>query len=76
MTPLAGLTALQTLNLAGTQVSDVTPLAGLTALQTLNLAGTQVSDVTPLAGLTALRIRGLRRQDGSRGIARGPKRPL
>ncbi len=52
--PLAGLTALQTLDLRGTRVSDVTPLAGLTALQTLNLWGTRVSDVRPLAGLTAL----------------------
>jgi Leucine-rich repeat (LRR) protein len=52
--PLAGLTALQSLDLDGTQVSDVAPLAGLTALQTLDLRDTQVSDVAPLAGLTAL----------------------
>jgi Leucine-rich repeat (LRR) protein len=53
--PLAGLTALQSLDLDGTQVSDVAPLAGLTALQTLDLRDTQVSDVAPLAGLTALK---------------------
>ncbi len=59
LTPLAGLTALRSLDLNDTQVSDVTPLAGLTALQTLWLTGTQVSDVTPLAGLTALQTLGL-----------------
>ena len=53
---LASLTALQTLRLARTQVSDMTPLASLTTLQTLDLEGTQVSDVTPLAGLTALQM--------------------
>ena len=52
--PLAGLTALTSLDLAGTQVSDVGPLAGLTALTSLNLGSTRVSDVGPLAGLTAL----------------------
>ena len=54
LTPLSGLTALQTLHLMRTQVSSLTPLAGLTALQRLVLWGTQVSDLTPLAGLTAL----------------------
>ncbi|HWO17301.1 MAG TPA: leucine-rich repeat domain-containing protein [Kofleriaceae bacterium] len=51
---LAGLTSLQTLNLARTQVSDVSPLAGLASLQTLRLYRTPVSDVSPLAGLTSL----------------------
>ena len=50
------VTALQSLYLGGTQVSDVTPLAGLTALQRLDLRGTQVSDVAPLAGLRNLKI--------------------
>jgi hypothetical protein len=54
VTPLAGLTSLQTLYLSHTQVGDVTPLAGLTSLQTLYLSHTQVGDVTPLAGLTRL----------------------
>jgi internalin A len=53
LAPLAGLTALQRLDLDGTQVSDVSPLAGLAALQHLNLDGTQIRDVSPLAGLTA-----------------------
>ena len=47
-TPLAGLTALQYLDLSGTQVSDATPLAGLTALEELDLTGTRVTDVSPL----------------------------
>ena len=54
VTPLAGLTSLQSLNLMNTQVGDVTPLAGLTSLQSLNLSYRQVGDVTPLAGLTSL----------------------
>ena len=36
--PLKGLTALQTLDLSGTQVSSIEPLKGLTALQTLDLS--------------------------------------
>ncbi len=54
VTPLAGLTSLQRLDLSSTQVGDVTPLAGLTSLQSLDLNSTQVGDVTPLAGLTSL----------------------
>jgi hypothetical protein len=54
LSPLAGLTALQSLNLANTPVSSVMPLAGLTALQNLNLANTRVSNMAPLAGLSAL----------------------
>jgi internalin A len=54
MSRLAHLTALQTLDLTGTEVSDVTPLAHLTALQTLDLSNTEISDLTPLAHLTAL----------------------
>ena len=49
------LTALKSLDLRGTQVSDLTPLSGLTALKSLDLRGTQVSDLTPLSGLTALK---------------------
>ena len=52
---IANLTALNSLGLNGTQVSDVSPLAGLTTLTSLVLVGTQVSDIAPLAGLTALR---------------------
>jgi Leucine-rich repeat (LRR) protein len=51
---LAGLTNLETLYLANTQVSDLAPLARLTDLTTLNLDNTQVSDLTLLAGLTKL----------------------
>jgi Leucine-rich repeat (LRR) protein len=51
---LSGLTALQSLYLINTPVSDVSPLSGLTALQSLYLSGTRVSDVSPLSGLTAL----------------------
>ena len=48
LTPLQGLTSLQTLNLyAATSVSDLTPLQGLTSLQTLDLTGTEVTDLAP-----------------------------
>ena len=52
--PLAGLSALQSLDCSGTQVSDLGPLAGLSALQSLYCSETQVSDLGPLAGLSAL----------------------
>ena len=54
LTPLRGLTALQSLDLRGTKVSDLAPLRGLTALQSLHLTSTKVSDLTALRGLTAL----------------------
>ncbi len=54
LSPLAGLTNLQHLDLNNTQVSDVAALAGLTNLQRLDLNNTQVSDVAALAGLTNL----------------------
>lgn len=54
LAPLSGLTALTSLDLAGTRVSDLTPLADLTALTHLDLGETNVSNLTPLAGLTAL----------------------
>ena len=52
---IANLTALQTLWLLDTMVSDLTPIANLTALRNLWLDGTAVSDLTPIANLTALR---------------------
>ena len=55
LTPLAGLTALQSLDCSDTLVADLTPVLGLPALQSLTCFSTQVSDLTPLAGLPALR---------------------
>jgi internalin A len=49
------LSALQTLDISGTNVHDLTPLATLSALQTLEVANTLVSDLTPLSTLSALR---------------------
>jgi internalin A len=54
LAPLAGLSALQKLNVSNTQVTDLAPLAGLSALQKLFVQGTQVADLAPLAGLSAL----------------------
>ena len=55
LSPLASLSALQTLDLSSTQVSDLTPLASLSALLWLYLSGAQVSDLSPLALLSALK---------------------
>ena len=60
LTPLAQLSALESLDLRLTKVSDIYTLAHLTALQKLNLMSTQVSDITPLAHLTALESLNLR----------------
>jgi pentatricopeptide repeat protein len=60
LSPLAGLTQLQTLNLKHCKnLSDLSPLAGLSQLQTLDLSGDfrtyiNISDLSPLAGLTQL----------------------
>lgn len=51
---IATLTALTSLGLMNTQVSDITALAGLGGLTSLTLAGTPVSDITALVGLGAL----------------------
>lgn len=54
LTPLAGLTKLQKLNLSDNEVSDISPLAGLSELTTLGLANNRVSDLSPLSGLEKL----------------------
>jgi hypothetical protein len=54
LTPIAGLTGLQKLDLSCTRVSDLTVLAGLLKLRHLNLSVTKVRDISPLAGLIAL----------------------
>ena len=51
---IATLSALKTLRLDQTAVSDLAPLAALTALEELTLNQTAVSDLAPLAALTAL----------------------
>ena len=69
--PLAGLSALQSLNCSGTQVSDLMPLAGLSALQSLTCWRTQVSDLMPLAGLSALQSLDCLLTPGQRSDAAG-----
>lgn len=55
LSPLAGLTALQTLSVSGESLSDLSVLAGLTALQSLNLRYCSgLSDVSVLASLKGL----------------------
>jgi internalin A len=52
--PLAGLSALTTLDCWGTSVSDLSPLSKLTALTTLECGQTMVTDLSSLAGLPLL----------------------
>jgi internalin A len=54
ISPIKGLTQLQSLSLANTQVQDISPIKGLTQLQSLSLANTQVQDISPIKGLTQL----------------------
>ena len=55
LTPLAGLSGLQTLKLTQCwDVSDLRPLSDLSGLRSLILNRTQVSDLAPLSGLSGL----------------------
>ena len=54
LSPLAGLTYLEQLDLWENSVSDISPLTGLTNLKHLGLVGNNISDISVLAGLTNL----------------------
>jgi hypothetical protein len=54
LAPLAKLTKLKMLQIAGTQVEDLAPLANLSKLDTLDVSGTRVKTLAPLGKLTAL----------------------
>ena len=54
LSPLSGLTGLQTLYLHNDQISDLSPLSGLTDLTCLSLSFNQVSDLSSLSGLANL----------------------
>ncbi|MBC1388604.1 LPXTG cell wall anchor domain-containing protein, partial [Listeria innocua] len=54
LTPISGLTNLETLHLNNNQISDLGPLSALTNLRNLLMDNNQVSDLTPLSGLTNL----------------------
>ena len=56
VSPLSGLTRLETLSLIGNSLTDVSPLSGLTNLTRLWLIGNSLTDVSPLSGLTRLEI--------------------
>ena len=58
LSPLARLTALQSLDLNATPVSDLSPLARLTALQSIDIGGSRVRDVSPLDHIPGLKIDG------------------
>ena len=51
---IAGCTALRSLDLRHTEVSDLSPLSALTGLTRLWLNGTGVTDLSPLSALTGL----------------------
>ena len=56
LAPLAGLQALQSLDLSDTDITDLAPLAGLRELRYLNLSNVGVTDLAPLTGLQALQM--------------------
>lgn len=55
LTPLAGLTSLQTVTVKGGAIKDLKPLAGLTELEYLDLSNNQITDLSPLANLKKLK---------------------
>ena len=63
LTPIANLSALRNLNVAGNQISDIRPLAELINLQGLILWSNEIQDITPLANLTKLTALNLARND-------------
>jgi uncharacterized protein YjbI with pentapeptide repeats len=52
--PLAGLTALTSLNLSHTHITDANPLTSLIELKNLSLWGTWIRHLTPLSNLKSL----------------------
>ena len=56
LTPLAGLTSLQSLYLYRAGISDVTPLAAIASLNHLFLDNNPISDISPLASLPSLHL--------------------
>jgi Leucine-rich repeat (LRR) protein len=57
------LVALQSLNLSGTEVTDLEPLRRLQALQLLDLAGTHLASLEPVYNLPDLHLEGDLAQD-------------
>lgn len=56
LSPLAGLTNLQELDVSNTEVSDLSPLSGLTNLQQLYIWKTSVNNLSPLSNLANLQV--------------------
>jgi internalin A len=54
VTPLKGLTLLESLRLASTAIKDLSPLVGLGKMDRLDLSHTPVEDITPLASMVNL----------------------
>jgi internalin A len=54
VTPLKGLTLLESLRLASTAVKDISPLAGLGKMDRIDLSHTPVEDITPIASMANL----------------------
>ena len=55
LAPLAGLTSLKQLYLAGNGISDISPIAGLTGLNRLSFEHNNISDISTLSGFTNLK---------------------
>lgn len=54
LTPISGLTALESLTINNASVSDLTPLSGLTNLNSLQMTNNKIRDISPLANCKKL----------------------
>ena len=54
ISPLAGFTNLELLEIKASNIKDITPLSSLTNLRELDLRGNLISDLSPLSSLTNL----------------------
>ena len=65
LSPLAGLTKLETLDLSGSnsRITDISPLSGLTGLRRLDLWNAWITDLEPLAGMRELEFLDLTSND-------------
>jgi internalin A len=54
LSPLAGLSQLETVRVAGNPVEELAPLAGLKKMDRLDISDTKIKDLSPVAGWTLL----------------------
>ncbi len=55
LTPIAGLSRLQSVTLANNKITDLSPVAKLEKMQLLDVSGNQIADLSPIAAMENLR---------------------